>query len=85
MPHFPLLPEREMNHHLDTVLRCNNKDVCMCVCLQVECEVISLKSYLVLSQYDYMLGLFPDFTCSGFFFFFFFFHKATVHSKHEND
>lgn len=55
MPHFSPLPERQMNHHLDTVLRCNNKDVCMCVCLQVESKVMTLKSYLVLSQYDYAL------------------------------
>lgn len=42
-PFFPL-PERHMNHHLDTMLRCNNKDICICVCLQVESEVMTLKS-----------------------------------------
>lgn len=71
---FPLLPERKMNHHLDTVLRCNNKDECMCVCLQVESEVMTLKSYLVVSQYDYERGFFfSDFTGSDFFFLLLFF------------
>ncbi len=40
----------------------------MCVCLQVESEVMTLKSYLVLSQYDYEL-FFSDSAGSDFLFF----------------